>query len=147
MVLRVTRRRAGAASPRGEARTREVKLCCCFTQTSLDEDGHPVRDPHSSSYLATFAPAAQFGILMAGEARRRGAGHVRQLVILGDGAAWIWNLACPPTTTSAKLVSRRHHALPSWPARAIASVVSLAAPIQSSSPMKRDAGYSRIAGW
>jgi Glyoxalase-like domain len=34
-----------------------------------------------------------------------------------------------------------------WPARAIASVVSLAAPIQSSSPMKRDAGYSRIAGW
>lgn len=47
----------------------------------------------------------------------------------------------------AKRVSRRHHALPSWPARAIASVVSLAAPIQSSSPMKRDAGYSRIAGW
>lgn len=46
-----------------------------------------------------------------------------------------------------KRVSRRHHALLSWPARAIASVVSLAAPIQSSSPMKRDAGYSRIAGW
>jgi hypothetical protein len=28
---------------------------------------------------------------MAAEARRRGAGHVRQLTVLGDGAAWIWN--------------------------------------------------------
>jgi Transposase IS116/IS110/IS902 family len=73
----------------GKARTREVKLCCCFTQTSLDDKGRPVRDPRSSSYLATFAPAGRFGTLMAGEARRRGAGHIRQLVILGDSAAWI----------------------------------------------------------
>src|SRR5258707_782680 len=69
----------------GKARTREVKLCCVFTQTSLDDKGRPVRDPHSSSYLATFAPASEFGVLMTGEARRRGAAHVRQLVILGDG--------------------------------------------------------------
>ena len=27
-----------------------------FTQTTVDEDGYPVRDPDSSSYLATFAP-------------------------------------------------------------------------------------------
>ena len=30
---------------------------------------------------------------MAAEARRRGAAHVRQLTILGDGAVRIWNLA------------------------------------------------------
>jgi hypothetical protein len=42
---------------------------------------------------ATFAPAPGFGIVMAAAARRRGAGHIRQLTILGDGAAWIWNLA------------------------------------------------------
>ena len=77
----------------GKARTREVKLCAVFTQTTADEDGYPVRDPGSSSYLATFAPAADFGMLMAAEARRRGAEHVRQLTILGDGAVWIWNLA------------------------------------------------------
>ena len=77
----------------GKARTREVKLACAFTQTTVDEDGYPVRDPHSSSYLATFAPAAGFGTLMAAKAGRRGAGHVRQLTILGDGAHWIWNLA------------------------------------------------------
>ena len=77
----------------GKAHTREAKLCCAFTQTTTDDDGRPVRDPGSSSYLATFAPAAGFGILMAAEACRRGAGHIRQLVIPGDGAAWIWNLA------------------------------------------------------
>jgi hypothetical protein len=57
----------------GKAHTREVKLCCCFTQTSLDEKGRPVRDPHSSSYMVTFAPVADFGTLVAGEARRRDA--------------------------------------------------------------------------
>ena len=61
----------------GKARTREVKLACAFTQTRVDEDGYPIRDPDSSSYLATFAPAAEFGTLMAAEGRRGGGGHVR----------------------------------------------------------------------
>jgi len=63
----------------GKARTREVKMAAAFTQTRIDEDGYPVRDPDSSSYLATFAHAPGFGVLLAAEARRRGAGHVRQL--------------------------------------------------------------------
>ncbi len=106
-----TEGRAGKGED-GKARTREVKLCCCFTQTSPGEDGRPVRDPRSSSYLATFAPAAGFGTLMAGEARRRGAGHVRQMVILGDGAHWIWNLATahfPQATAIVDLYHARQH--------------------------------------
>ncbi|MGH3158656.1 MAG: ISKra4 family transposase [Streptosporangiaceae bacterium] len=96
----------------GKARTREVKLCCCFTQATTDDEGYPVRDPASSTYLATFAPAAQFGTLMAAEARRRGAGHIRQLVILGDGAVWIWNLAAqhfPQATQIVDLYHAREH--------------------------------------
>jgi hypothetical protein len=96
----------------GKARTREVKLACAFTQTRVDEDGYPVRDPGSSSYLATFAPAAGFGVLMAAEARRRGAGHVRQLTVLGDGAHWIWNLASqhfPEATQIVDLYHAREH--------------------------------------
>ena len=49
---------------------------------------------------------------MAGEARRRGAGHIRQLVILGDGAAWIWNLASehlPQATQIVDLFHAREH--------------------------------------
>jgi hypothetical protein len=96
----------------GKARTREVKLCCLFTQTELDEKGRPVRDPASSSYLVTFDPAADFGALMAAEARRRGAGRIRQLVFLGDGAAWIWKLATrhfPQATQIVDLYHAREH--------------------------------------
>src|SRR6266496_3808151 len=111
MVAAETEGRPGKGDD-GKAHTREVKLCCAFTQTTVDEDGWPVRDPRSSSYLATFAPAAGFGTLMAAEARRRGAGHVRQLVILGDGAPWIWNLASqhfPEATQIVDLYHAREH--------------------------------------
>jgi hypothetical protein len=75
-------------------------------------EGRPVRDPASSSYVATFAPASAFGTLMAAEARRRGASHIRQMVILGDGAAWIWNLATthfPEATQIVDLYHAREH--------------------------------------
>jgi len=96
----------------GIARTREVKMAVAFTQAAADEDGRPVRDPASSSYVATFAPAGAFGTLMAAEARRRGADCIRQMVILGDGAVWIWNLATthfPGATQIVDLYHAREH--------------------------------------
>jgi hypothetical protein len=96
----------------GKARTREVKLVCVFSQTAVDDNGYPVRDPGSSSCLATFAPAAGSGTLMAAGARRRGASRVRQLTIPGDGAHWIWNLASqhfPEATQIADLYHAREH--------------------------------------
>ena len=107
MVAAETEGREGKGDD-GTAHIREVKLCCCFTQTSRGEDGRPVRDPASSSYLAAFAPAAGFGTLMAAEARRRGAAHVRQLVILGDGARWIWNLASQHFPQATAIAGRYH---------------------------------------
>jgi hypothetical protein len=84
----------------GRARTREVKLGVFFTQDNLDKDGYPVRDQDSSSYVATFEPAHVFAGLVEAEGIRRGAGHVRQLTILGDGAAWI----CYPDVGIADLI-------------------------------------------
>jgi hypothetical protein len=111
MVAAETAGRAGKGED-GKARTREVKMAAVFTQAAVGEQGHPVRDPGSSSYLATFAPAADFGTLMAAEARRRGAGHIRQLTVLGDGAAWIWHLAAqhfPEATQIVDLYHAREH--------------------------------------
>jgi hypothetical protein len=111
MVPAATAGRPGKG-PDGRARTREVKLACLFTQTTLDDDGHPVRDPHSSSYLATFDPAQRFAQLVDAEARRRGATHIRQIVVLGDGAVWIWNLAdelFPAATQIVDLYHAREH--------------------------------------
>jgi hypothetical protein len=96
----------------GRARTREVKLAVFFTQDRVDGDGHPVRDPGSSSYIATFEPAAVFAGLVKAEGIRRGADHVRQLTILGDGAAWIWNIASskfPEATQIVDLFHAREH--------------------------------------
>ena len=103
--------RAGKA-PDGRARTREVKLAALFTQTTVDEKGRPIRDPDSTSYLGSFAPAAEFATLVHAEARRRGAEHIRQLVVLGDGAPWIWNLATtilPEATPIVDLYHAREH--------------------------------------
>ncbi|MGH3193170.1 MAG: ISKra4 family transposase [Streptosporangiaceae bacterium] len=96
----------------GKARTREIKLAVFFTQDTLDEKGRPVRDPASSSYLATFEPAAVFGDLVEAEGIRRGAAHIRQVTILGDGAAWIWNIASskfPEATQIVDLFHAREH--------------------------------------
>jgi hypothetical protein len=96
----------------GRARTREVKLAVFFTQDSLDENGYPVRDRASSSYIATFEPAAAFGDLVKAEGIRRGADHVRQLTIIGDGAAWIWGIAAakfPGATQIVDLYHAREH--------------------------------------
>lgn len=96
----------------GRSRTREVKLACVFTQSEPDADGYPVRDPDSSSYLASFAGAHEFGPMVAAEARRRGADHIRQLVVLGDGAPWIWNIAgklLPAATQIVDIYHAREH--------------------------------------
>lgn len=96
----------------GRARTREVKMAVFFTQDKLDARGYPVRDRASSSYIATFEPAATFGGLVKAEGIRRGAGHVRQMTVIGDGAAWIWGIATrtfPEATQILDLYHAREH--------------------------------------
>jgi hypothetical protein len=95
----------------GRARTREVKLAVFFTQDTLDDD-RPVRDRDSVSVIASFEPAAAFGGLVKAEGIRRGADHVRQFTVLGDGAAWIWNIATakfPEATQIVDLYHAREH--------------------------------------
>jgi hypothetical protein len=77
----------------GSAGTREVKLARFFTVSRLDEDGKPVMDPGSSSYVATFDGKDALAGLAEAEYLRRGGNHFRQVVALGDGAAWIWTMA------------------------------------------------------
>jgi hypothetical protein len=42
------------------------------------------------------------------EGTRRGADHVRQLTILGDGAAWIWNIASSKFPAATQIVDLYH---------------------------------------
>ena len=118
MTARETAGREGKGED-GRARTREVKLAVFFTQDKVDDEGFPIRDRGSSSYIAIFEPAAVFGGLVKAEGTRRGADYVRQLTILGDGAAWIWNIATakfPGATQIVDLFHAREHLndLASW---------------------------------
>jgi len=77
----------------GKAGTREIKLARFFTVSALDDDGNPVMDPGSSTYVATFDGKDALAGLVEAEYLRRGGEHFRQVVAIGDGAAWIWAMA------------------------------------------------------
>jgi hypothetical protein len=87
-----TRGRAGKAAD-GTAKTREAKLGCVFTQTSFDAEGRPVRDPASTTYVGAIETGEQFGPRLHAEAVRRGLTHATTVIVLGDGAPWIWHRA------------------------------------------------------
>ena len=75
------------------AHTRESKLGCVFTQTGWDQEGYPIRDPHSTTYVGAIETAEEFGRRLYVEAWKRGWSRAQNKVVLGDGAEWIWNLA------------------------------------------------------
>jgi len=77
----------------GSAKTREVKLGAIFTQTKTDEEGLPVRDHASTTYAGSFENAPDFGSRIRAEGLRRGLARAAKVVFIGDGAAWIWELA------------------------------------------------------
>lgn len=94
--------------PDGSSKTREVKLGCVFTQTSLDEQQRPIRDEESTSYVGAIENAEEFGWRMYGEAQRRGLERAEKVVVLGDGARWVWNLADMHFCDATRIVDLYH---------------------------------------
>lgn len=72
----------------GRAKTREVKLGCVFTQTSLDEKGRPLRDPASTTYVGAIENSTDFGHRIHAEAMRRGMAGAERVAALTDGAGY-----------------------------------------------------------
>ena len=92
MVKSETEGRAGR-TPGQRARTRECKLGAVFTQTTVDEQGRPVRDEHSTTYVGAIESAEEFGLRLYTEAWNRGWDRATIRVVMGDGSHWIWNIA------------------------------------------------------
>ena len=94
------------------AHTREAKLGCVFTQTSVDEEGYPIRDEASTSYVGAIENCEEFGRRLYAEAWQRGWARTDKKVVLGDGAEWIWNQAnlhFPEATQIVDLYHAREH--------------------------------------
>jgi hypothetical protein len=79
--------------PDGSARTREVKLGCVFTQTALNEEVRPVRDPNTTTYVGAIESSEAFGRRVYAEALRRGLYDHTQIVLLTDGAHYNKSIA------------------------------------------------------
>ena len=92
MVKAETANRKGKGE-RGQAKTREAKLGCVFTQTTVDEKGYPKRDEDSTSYVGAIETTEAFGNRIYPEALRRGLERAQKVCVIGDAAPWIWNIA------------------------------------------------------
>jgi len=78
--------------PDGKPKTRMANLGCVFTQHQVDDEGHPLRDPNSTTYVSTMGPVEQFGPLLRQEAIRRGLALATFVVLLIDGAEGLANM-------------------------------------------------------
>lgn len=92
----------------GEAKTREAKLGCVFTQTRQDEEGYPVRDQNSTTYIGAIESAEEFGKSIYWEAHRRGVEKSTRVCVIGDGAPWIWNIAQEHFWSAIQIVDLYH---------------------------------------
>jgi len=74
----------------------EIKVGCCYQTRSRLERSRPEQldiRAHSASYVSALEQAQSFGWRLWQEAVRRGALTADELVVLGDGAHWIWTIA------------------------------------------------------
>ncbi len=113
LVPRETQGRVGKDET-GQAKTREAKLGCIFTQTGLDEQGRAVRDEASTSYVGAIEMVEPFGWRVYAEAVRRGLRRAELVIVLGDGAPWIWGIAEEHFPGAIQIVDL-YHAREIWP--------------------------------
>lgn len=57
---------------------------------------------------------AELGRRLHGEARRRGLGRAQWILVLGDGAHWIWNVAADRWATARELLDFYHASEHVW---------------------------------
>src|SRR5262244_4467354 len=121
MVKAETEGRAGR-TPGQPARTRECKLGATFTQTVVDDQGRPVRDENSTTYVGGIETAEEFGLRLYAEAWNRGWDRAAIRVVMGDGSHWIWNIADQHFPGAIQIVDRYQAREPlsgTWPANGI----------------------------
>ena len=94
--------------PDGTAKTREMKTGCIFTQSGTDKEGRPVRDTAGATYFSQIAAAEDFGRLVYSEAVKRGVDYAENVVVLGDGAKWIWTIAGDYFPSATQIIDLYH---------------------------------------
>ena len=126
------------------ARTRECKLGAVFTQTTVDKDGRPIRDPDSTTYVGAIETAEEFGYRIYTEAWRRGWEWASDKIVIADGAVWIWNLADQHLPGAVQIVDLYHARQHLWDLAALLHPHDPAAKKLWMVPMKDLLDHGRI---
>lgn len=126
------------------AHTRECKVGAVFTQTTVDEDGWPIRDPESTTYVGAVETADEFGYRLYTEAWRRGWEWATTRIVIGDGAVWIWNLADRHFPGAVQIVDLYHARQHLWDIAALLYPHDAAAKKRWMIPMKDLLDHGRI---
>jgi hypothetical protein len=72
----------------------ETKVSAIYdAMPSPESDGVCADVANDITYVARKAPPDEFGAHVSAEAQQRGEANAIEIVVLGDGAVWIWNLA------------------------------------------------------
>jgi hypothetical protein len=98
---------------------KEVKVGVCYTTRPVSARDRPDSgriEAEQISYVADLTDAATFGRHLWWESCRRGVLHAREVVVLGDGAAWIWNLADEHFPGATQIVDWYHASQYLWQA-------------------------------
>ena len=95
----------------------EVKVGCCYQTQTRPDRKRPERleiRAHSLSYVTTLVEAETFGWHLWQEAARRGVLDAAEVVVVGDGAHWIWNLADTHFPGATQIVDWYHASAYVW---------------------------------
>ena len=102
-----------------EAGWREYKLGSVFTtviRPSTTRPGHDEVHAQDVSYVGDVTDAASFGQLLWCEAARRGVLTAQEVVVVADGAHWIWDLEAEHFPAATQIVDWYHAAQYLWQA-------------------------------
>ena len=100
----------------------ELKVGCCFQTSSRPDRKRPEHleiRAHSLSYVTALVEAESFGDHMWQEAARRGVMGAKEVVVLGDGAHWIWNIAKAQFPQATQVLDWYHASQYVWQAASV----------------------------
>jgi hypothetical protein len=100
-----------------DAGWKEIKVGCVYTTRTRIPRQRPetlVIQAEQQSYLAALTDAETFGWRLWAEACRRGVTDQTDLVVIGDGAHWIWNLAAEHFPQATQIVDWYHASQYVW---------------------------------
>ena len=81
----------GVKGKDGPAKGRQIKCGVAFL-LERGEDGLYHKVPDSSVHILSFGDVADFSAELDKAREKLGAGHVARLIVVSDGAEWIWNI-------------------------------------------------------